>query len=158
MAEKLKLQSILEGKALSAAVEEMNASHEKLPENLKSIVHLPARYIASWNRLLVPAIKTEIEKLEAETKDAEAQGHVPFLKLLSQEQLARIAITEFLRLNSGSSAQGLGGDTGALVVDGGAGQAVATVSVLSHIGTAIETEHNLQHLKKKKNKKMVYIC
>ncbi|KAJ3009289.1 UNVERIFIED_CONTAM: DNA-directed RNA polymerase [Siphonaria sp. JEL0065] len=155
MAEKLKLQSILEEKALSAAVEEMNASHEKLPENLKSIVHLPARYMASWNRLLVPAIKAEIEKLESETKDAEGQGHVPFLKLLSPEQLARITITEFLRLNSDSSAQGTSSDTGGLVVDNGAGQAVATVSVLSRIGTAIETEHNLQHLKKKKNKKML---
>ncbi|KAI9351297.1 hypothetical protein BDR26DRAFT_1003315 [Obelidium mucronatum] len=129
MAEKLKLQALLEEKALSAAVEEMAASHEKLPENLKSIAHLPSQYMTTWNRLLIPAIKTEIERLEAETKRCRSStASSPLLKVH-------------------------GGET--LLVDGGAGQAVSTANVLSRIGSAIETEHNLQNLKKKKNKKML---
>ncbi|KAJ3063985.1 DNA-directed RNA polymerase [Podochytrium sp. JEL0797] len=157
ISEKLKLQSLLEEKALSAAVEEMSASQEKLPDSLKSIVQLPNRYMATWNRLLVPAIKSEIAKLEADTKDAEAHGYVPFLKLLTPEQLARITITEFLRISETGDgrAQGPAGEAGTMAVDGGAVSATATVSVLSRIGSAIEAEHNLQQLKKKKNRKMI---
>ncbi|ORY52388.1 DNA/RNA polymerase [Rhizoclosmatium globosum] len=154
LAEKLKLQSLLEEKALSAAAEEFAASHENLPDSLKSVAHLPSKYMANWNKLLVPAIKKELEKIEADTKDADQHLYLPFLKLLSPEQLAKITITEFCRLtHQDGSGQGVGESS--LTVDGGATHAVATASVLSRIGAAIETEYNLQQLSKKKNQKML---
>ncbi|TPX74859.1 DNA-directed RNA polymerase [Chytriomyces confervae] len=157
--EKLKLQMELEEKALSAAAEEMHASHEKLPDNLKSILQLPGRHTVDWNRELVSAIRNEIAALEADTADADQHGHVPFLKLLTPEQLSRITITEFLRIdhksNSNEPGGGGVGEGGTVIVDNGASQAVATVSILSRIGTSIETEHNLQQIQKKKNQKLI---
>ncbi|KAJ3129868.1 DNA-directed RNA polymerase [Physocladia obscura] len=155
LAELLKLQSELEKKALTAAVEELAATHEDLPENLRSIISLPTRYMATWNRLLIPAIKSGIAKLESSTEDADHHGFVPFLKLLTPEQLAKIAITEFLRISSADNGQGVS-DLGSVTADteSDSRQAVATVAVLSRIGTAIEMEYNLQQLNKKKNQKM----
>ncbi|KAI8608616.1 hypothetical protein BC830DRAFT_1071858 [Chytriomyces sp. MP71] len=153
--DKLRLQEELEEKALSAAVEELTESQAALPESMRSVMHLPGRFTVQWNRALVQAIREEIEALEEATQDADQHGHVPFLKLLTAEQLAKITITEFLRVEMTGGGGGLGAGEEVVEVDGGAVQAVPTVRILSRIGSQIETEHNLQQLKKKKNRKMI---
>ncbi|KAJ3394316.1 DNA-directed RNA polymerase [Entophlyctis sp. JEL0112] len=144
--DKIKLQSELEEKAFSAAVEEMTLSKETLPESLRSIIQMPGRYMATWNRLLIPEIKSQLESMEIALADSDQNGSLPFLKLLTPEQLAKITITEFLRVSA---------DPDQVLDVSSTNQIVPTVSLLARIGTAIEMEHNLQQINKKKNKKMV---
>ncbi|KAJ3356082.1 DNA-directed RNA polymerase [Entophlyctis luteolus] len=144
--DKIKLQSELEEKALSAAVEEMTLSKETLPESLRSIIQMPGRYMAAWNRLLIPEIKSRLEAMEVSLTDSEQHGSLPFLKLLTPEQLAKIAITEFLRVSA---------DPDNVLEVSSTNQVVPTVSLLARIGSSIEMEHNLQQINKKKNRKML---
>jgi pentatricopeptide repeat protein len=139
----LERQQILEEKALLAAVEEQEATREKLPLELKNVLHMPSQLMASWHKSLVPLIKREIAAIEEATVDADEHNYLPFLKLLSPEQLSKICITEFLRLPSKSETK--------LTTPG----AKTTASLLTSIGKAIEREYNLQQMMKKKNKKLV---
>ncbi|KAJ3417132.1 DNA-directed RNA polymerase [Chytridiales sp. JEL 0842] len=141
---KLERQQILEEKALLAAVEEREATREKLPANMKNMTQMPTQLMASWHKLLVPLIKREIQALEEATSDADEHSYLPFLKLLTPEQLSRICITEFMRLPGRQ-------ESGRIATSG----AKTTVSLLSGIGRNIEMEYNLQQMKKKKNKKFL---
>jgi DNA-directed RNA polymerase len=88
-------------------------------------------------------IQRELEAMDRATHDPDEHSTLPFLRLLSPEQLSRITITEFLRMPDVKSE--------ALVDEG----ANTTVKVMVGIGKSIETEYNLQMVQSKKNRQMV---
>ncbi|KAJ3303464.1 DNA-directed RNA polymerase, partial [Blyttiomyces sp. JEL0837] len=141
---KLDQQRLLEEKALQAAVEEKEVARENLPSELKKMVQLPSSLVAQWMRVLIPLIKKEMDAMEDATTDADDQAVLPFLKLLSPEQMARITVSEFLKIPERKD-----------VSDFNQVGVVPTATVMGNIGHAIEQEYNLQQISKKKNQKML---
>ncbi|KAJ3178838.1 DNA-directed RNA polymerase [Irineochytrium annulatum] len=140
----LERQRELEEKSLLAAVEEQEAEMKKMPAHLREIAQTRTRLAKEWNSLLVPTIKTELEALENATSDAEEHSYVPFLRLLTPEQMSKITITEFLRLpeKGDKMAEHAGATT--------------FTRLLVSIGKAIEREYNMQQLSKPKNRKHIH--
>ncbi|KAJ3215046.1 DNA-directed RNA polymerase [Dinochytrium kinnereticum] len=140
---KLEKQQLLEEKSLVAAAEEQEAQFERLPKELRTIMQIPSQITALWNRALVPLIRRELESIENATRDADQHPALPFLKLLTAEQMAKITITCFLRFFKSRSNEGCDIAT------------AATTQLLISIGSGIEQEFAMQQLKRKKNNKMV---
>ncbi|KAJ1562999.1 DNA-directed RNA polymerase, partial [Cladochytrium tenue] len=146
----LKLQQILEEKALVAAAEEKEQLFEQLPEALKEFVKMPSRFVMQWNAELVPLIRKELAALADSTKlgdgadVAASESYGMFLRLLTPEQLSRITITECLRRPEASETEDMEDlDKGSFLV----------IDLMFNIGAAIEREYQLQKLVKLKGKK-----
>ncbi|KAI8852994.1 hypothetical protein BC829DRAFT_414126 [Chytridium lagenaria] len=142
-ASKLEKQKMLEEKSILAATEEHAAQFERLPKELQSIMQISNQLVATWHMNLVPIIRRELESIEKATRDADQHQALPFLKLITPEQISKITITCFLRFlknhknefhNSGE---------------------VVTSQLLAQIGNGVEQEFAMQQLKKKKNHKIV---
>ncbi|KAJ3283380.1 DNA-directed RNA polymerase [Borealophlyctis nickersoniae] len=148
---KYELQTWLEQRSEQAAEEERIGMTERLPDHLRTISNIPKDLVDGWHKSLVPLIKRELEELSTVSKydTHEAYSFEPFLRLVTPEQLSKITITEFLRMPPRGKHEPDEGDRE--VEPGTRWGEIRVGRLVMGIGKAVEREHKLQEMKKKKN-------
>ncbi|KAJ3095817.1 DNA-directed RNA polymerase [Phlyctochytrium planicorne] len=136
---KVEKQQLLEERSLAAADEEQQLQSKRLPEDIRTVVQTSTSLTSKWHKQLVPLIAREIQSIENATSDADEHQCLPFLKLLTPEQLSKLTITSFVRISTRVDTAGELGAHG-------------TTELLQNIGSSIEQEFNIQCLKKSKNR------
>ncbi|CAG8530136.1 4387_t:CDS:10, partial [Acaulospora morrowiae] len=130
----------LEENALHAAIERWKYEHEQLRKIGKPNPGVAdmKKCIWDWHEALVPLIQDEL-KMCKNLNGYERAQYGPFLQMLSAEKLSAITIMEMIRQN------GAGG-----IIDG-----MKITRGIMAIGKAVESEYNVEQLKKKQNRKLI---
>ncbi|KAI8809178.1 hypothetical protein BJ742DRAFT_708766 [Cladochytrium replicatum] len=148
--DRFELQKWLEEEAYNTALLEREHDIQKLPTGVANAAQFPNHLLVKWHTDLVRLIEREMAGMKEETEDPEEHAIAPFMELVKPAQLSLITITEFVRHPAIKNRMRRD------ELNNGLHMGEHVLSKLADaIGSAIEIEHNMQQLKKKKNQKML---
>lgn len=151
--EKYNRQMWIESRSYAAAVEQSELENQNIPEDQKRAdQNMPKEILKKWHDDLTTAIKASLEKIEEDRENPDPL--LPFLKLLTPEQLSKITIAEFMHSTQSSIRNNPQQENLNQLFT--FGQVHAT-NLVRDIGLSLQREYNLQQLSSPSRRKELNI-